>query len=84
MNDVNDIEENSREISIIKFAKDIEYFDSIYENSSNFFIVNVERHIFYRNSYVFVDRLKDLTKEFIEEQRIRKLVSNCLRDESLI
>ena len=71
---------------IIKSAKDVRYFDSSYENNSNFtaFIVNVERHVFYRDVYVFVDRLKDLVKEFIDEQRIKKLVSDCFRDSSLI
>lgn len=64
--DMNEIEKIKKNL-VIKFAKDIEYFDSIYENFNNFSIINVERHIFYYNLYVFVDRLKNLTKEFVEE-----------------
>lgn len=58
-NDVNNIEENST--LIIKFVKDIEYFDSIHKDVNNFLIVNVERYIFYCDLYVFVNRLKNLT-----------------------
>lgn len=58
-NDVNNIEENST--LIIKFVKDIEYFDSTHKDVNNFLIVNVERYIFYCDLYVFVNRLKNLT-----------------------
>jgi len=68
VNNINDTKE--KENLVIKFAKNIEYFDFIYENFNNFSIVNVERYVFYRNSYVFVDRLKNLTREFVKEQRI--------------
>lgn len=33
--------------SIIKFAKDIEYFNSIYNNSNNTLVVNINCYIFY-------------------------------------
>lgn len=68
----------------IKFAKDIKYFDSIYENSNNILIVDANRYVFYRNVFVFVNQLKTIAKEFVKEYRIKKLVSNYLRNNSLI
>jgi len=81
-NGINNTKENPT--LVIKFAKDIEYFDSIYENVNNFSIINAKRYVFYRDLYVFVDCLKNLARKFVKEQRIRELVSSCLRSESLI
>jgi len=64
-NDVNDIEENST--LIIKFVKDIEYFNSTHKDVNDFLIVNVERYIFYCDLYVFVNHLKNLTREFVKK-----------------
>ncbi len=33
---------------------------------------------------MFVDRLKNLTREFVKKQQIRELVFDCLRKENLI
>jgi hypothetical protein len=82
-NNINETKE-TRENLVIKFAKDIKYFDFIYENFDNFSIVNVERHVFYCDLYIFVDCLKNLTREFVKKQRIREFVSSCLREKSLI
>ena len=73
---------NYRFASAIRFAKNVEFFNFDYVNIDNFAIVNVDRHIFYKNIYVFEDRLKNLTKDFIDEQRMRELISKCLRDEA--
>ena len=70
-------------VSIIRFAENVKFFDFDYIDVDNFVIVNVDRHVFYKNIYVFEDRLKNLTKDFIDEQRMRKLISKCLRDEVL-
>lgn len=69
---------------IIKFAKDINYFDSIYKNFDNLIIVNIRRYVFYCNLYMLVDRLKNLTREFVKKQKIREIVFDCLRRENLI
>ena len=66
--------------SVIRSAKNVEFFDSDYKNVNNLIIVNADRHIFYKDVYVFENRLKDLAKNFTKKQRMRKLVSKCLRD----
>ena len=64
--DVNDIDEiafeNEQCFVVIRIIDDIEYFDSIYENDKNNSIVNVDRHIYYRDVFTFVDKLKNLKK----------------------
>ena len=47
---------------IICFAKNVKFFDFDYEDINNSVIVNVDRHVFYKNVYIFDDRLKNLTK----------------------
>ena len=74
---------NQGGIPAIKSSEDIGYFDPTYEDSGNSSIVNAGRHIFYRDPYVFVDRLKDLARGSVGEQRIRELVPGCLRGGSL-
>lgn len=71
---------------LIKSTKNIDYFDFAYENLiyTNVSIINVERHVFYRDVYVFIDRLKNLAKDFVDEQKVKKLILDCLRDASLI
>ena len=66
--------------SIIESSKNIDYFDSNYENSSekNFFVVIFERHIFYRDVFIFIDRLKNSKKNF-SEFKIKKYVVDCLK-----
>lgn len=68
----------------IKFVENIEYFDLIYKNSNNTSIVNIDRYIFYRDIVVFVNRLKNIAKEFVEKYRVKKFVLDYLRDNSLI
>ena len=43
-------------------AEEVNYFDPKYkkETVKNALVVNAEKHVFYRDVYVFVDRLKDL------------------------
>ena len=74
---------------VIQSSQDIEYFDPTYENPDNpndtaSPIVNNGRHTFYRDVYVFIDRLKDLAAETTGEQRIRELLPGCLKGEALI
>ena len=64
---------------------DIEYFDSEYEGSANTSssIVNVDKHVFYRDVYAFVDRLKNMAS-LRDEQKLRTMISQCLREFVLI
>ena len=82
-NNENDDFDDHRFVSIIRFVENVEFFDFDYVDVNNFVIVNVDRHVFYKNVYVFENRLKNLTKSFINEQRMRKLISRCLRDKIL-
>ena len=66
-------------------SNDIEYFDSKFEESINTSnsIVNLNRHIFYRDVYVFVNRLKNLTS-LRDENKFRIVISQCFRNTILI
>ena len=75
--------DNYRFASIIHFVKNVEFFDFDYENVNNSAIVNVDRHVFYKNVYIFDDRLKNLAKDFIDEQRMQKLILKYFRNEIL-
>ena len=75
--------DNEQRFIIIKIVDDIKYFDFTYENEKNNSIVNVNRHIYYRDIFIFVDKLKNLKKSFIDAQ-FRKFVVFCLRNEILI
>ena len=72
--------------AIIKSVENIDYFDLNYNDdfNSTASIVNVERHVFYRDVYVFVNKLKNLAKDFTSESKIKKFVLDCLRESSLI
>ena len=66
-------------------SKDIEFFDSKYEKSTHIddSIVNVDRHVFYRDVYVFIDKLKNMTS-LREKNKLRIVISQCLRNTVLI
>ena len=71
------------ERSILKDSKNIDFFDFRRENDKNKdAIVNVDRHIYYKNVFVFIDRLKDLKKNSFDH-RIREFIVECLRDDVL-
>ena len=69
-----------------KTAEDIDYFDPGYEDADNAFIVTAGKHVFYRDVYVFVNRLKNLVKSIMlnATNRVRELISFCFRGEALI
>ena len=69
--------------SVLKNSKNIDFFDSRRENDKNKnVIVNVDRHIYYKNVFVFIDKLKNLKKNSFDH-RVRELVVECLRDDAL-
>lgn len=78
----NNNNDNNKSFSIVRSTKNIDYFDFEYVNSSNInsFVVTVERYTFYRNVFIFIDRLKHLTKNFVNEIYLRELLLNTLRD----
>lgn len=80
-----DVNSSQVDNSIDWKSNDIDFFDSKYENSThiNDSIVNVERHVFYRDVYVFIDKLKEMTS-LREENKLRIVISQCLRDTALI
>ena len=49
--------------------KKIEFFNLVYENFNNIniFIINIDKHVFYYNVYIFINYFKNLIKEFIDE-----------------
>ena len=70
------------ERSILKNSENIDFFDFRRENDKNKnVIVNVDRHIYYKNVFVFIDKLKDLKKNSFDH-RIRELIVECLRDDA--
>jgi len=75
---------NKTRLTIIKSIENVDFFDFAYKNTNNRFIVNVNRYIFYRDIYVFVNRLKDFVKNFTNKQKIKNLILEYLRNTSLI
>ena len=67
--------------SIVELSKNIEYFDSNYEDSfeKNFFIIIFDKHIFYRDVFIFIDRLKNVKKNF-SRFKIKKYIVDCLKN----
>ena len=64
---------------IVKSFENIDYFDSELKNVENRSLVNVDRHLFYRDVFAFEIRLKNLIKiSFVD--RVRKLISVTLRN----
>ena len=66
--------------SIIDSTKNIDYFDSKYENSidKNFSIIIFDRHIFYRDVFIFIDKFENLKKKKFrfKNQKVR----SCLHE----
>ena len=70
--------------SIIRFAENVDYFDSNYENSidTDQSIVSFEKHNFYRDVYIFIDYFKNLNK-ITSDSKIKKLVLICFKRKAL-
>ena len=69
-------------------ADEVGFFDPSYEDPNGSktdpqAVVNAGRHVFYRDVYAFVDRLKDLV--YLKgEDKVRELLPTCLRGTALI
>ena len=84
-NDTNFDESDFNDL-IFKFEK-IDYFDSdrgFDKNEKNYAIIeHVDRHVYYKNVFVFVDKLKKLKRNSFDH-KIREFVVDCLRDDAFI
>ena len=84
----NEKNQNENFQSTIRFSKNIDYFYLKYidvnDFSNIFFIVIIDRYIWYRDVYAFTNKLKNLVKRFIDESRIKKLLLDCLKKETFI
>ena len=52
-------------------AKEIKFFDSTADDSES--VINLRKHVFYRNIYAFVNRLNDV-KSLREEDKLRHII----------
>ncbi len=60
---------------------EIDFFDSNADKENS--VLNVDRHVFYKNIYVFVNRLKDMIT-IRDENKLRTILSQCFREAALI
>ena len=85
--DVNDSSNNDNNVNSDNNSlriEDVDYFDSDYEiNESNVLVANAERHVFYIDVYIFVDRLKKLIARR-DNDKVQKIITFCLKDTTLI
>ena len=66
-------------------AEEVGYFDPEYQQEQgtmNRPVVNAGKHVFYKNIYVFTDRLKDLTVQRRDE--VKKVITSCFRGSALL
>ena len=70
--------ENSKKIKSFKniIAKEIEFFDFRTKKTDS--IINLDKHVFYKNIYVFVNRLKN-DNSIRKENKICFIISQCLQ-----
>jgi hypothetical protein len=62
-------------------ADEIDFFDSNVDDDDS--VVNAKRHVFYKNIYAFVNRLKNMIT-IREDDKLRIVLSQCFRDAALI
>lgn len=67
-------------------AEEVGYFDPEYQQEQGTIsgpVVNADKHMFYRDVYVFIDRLKDLASQR-NTITIRLIITACLRGSVLM
>ena len=62
-------------------SKEMRFFDPTTDELR--FVINLEKHVFYKNVYVFVNRLKNMTS-LRDENKLKIIISQCLRRTALI
>ena len=79
--------QNTIEDSVVRTDKlrveDLEYFDSDYKSERNKFIVSFDRHVYYRDMFVWINHLKNLVKNH-NEKELRSLITQTFREGALI
>ena len=68
---------------IVRFSKNVDFFDSTLNDSSskNVDIMFVDQHIYYRDVFFFIDKLKNLKKSFFD-LKIKKYIFHCFKSET--
>ena len=64
-------------------AEEVGYFDPEYQQEqrmSNGPVINASKYVYYRDVYIFVDRLKDLATQ----HDIKHIISTCFRGSALM
>ena len=62
-------------------SEEVEFFDSTVDGQRS--VVNLKKHVFYKDIFAFVNRLKNVNS-VREENKLRLIISQCLRDIVLI
>ena len=65
--------------------KEVDYFDPEYEKEKNTHsaVINADKYVYYKDVYIFVNRLRDLTTQY-DETIIKKVIVSVLRDSALM
>lgn len=61
-------------------AEEVGYFDPEYQDAATGPVVNAGKYIYYRDVFIFVDRLKDLAAR----QDVKHVISSCFRGTALM
>ena len=82
--DLESVFDQNQNSNWVKFwiSKKIEFFDFDEKMSENV-MFTINRHVFYRNVYVFIDKLKDIIF-FRKKNRLRIMISQCFRERVII
>ena len=80
----NDDDDDDNLLSIVRSSEDVDFFDSNLKDlfDKNSHIIIVGRHIYYRDVFIFIDRLKNLKKSF-SRFKIKKYVVDCMKEKDL-
>ena len=62
-------------------VEEVKFFDSKHQQEQEIdSVVNADKHVFYRNIYIFVNRLKDLAVSY----NVKRVITAYLRGSALI
>ena len=74
----NDVEERSTENCIVEKIK---FFDFTVDDLKS--VVNLNKHVFYKNIYAFVNYLKNVNS-VLDKNKLKLITSQCLQNSVLI
>lgn len=80
-NNKNKIDNNNNNNDLFK-VKNVDYFDLKYFKDFNVYIISVEKHVYYRDVFVFIDKLKNLIKQK-SNKILKSLMLTCFRNKIL-